>query len=439
MTVQRWEQNRTTPQPYHLERLCKLFGQTAAALGLAEERPVVVSDTTEREDTLRNEQILSLIGSDLTLRLVAVAFGPFRGYQVLQNAMIRIIEEDRAMNEHSITRREALRRVVMLPLLTLKLDVSALPAQLQRPPEEVIAQCAAGITACWELSKGSDENDLHLAFKGVSAYLPTLKTIVRDFAPYRKQAASLAGQCASLKCLLGWHLQGLKEAIAYGEEGIAYGEEAEDIPLVLGTLTRLAWAHYYNKQSKQALRVISQAIPHLKEQKVPLPSHVVSNVYGTIAVMQAINGQQGTEALRRATDHFFAQGATEDRFVYGVMECSHADLILKNGIAHYQQGLYEQAQDSLKQLIDPETLSTKFPLPERSRIEGINIMTLASLKAREKDMEQSISLWKAGISGAIKLRSEQRFDEALLAYEIIEGVWPGERRIKELRELTSHW
>src|SRR5581483_10086915 len=84
ITVQRWEKNRTTPQPYHLERLCKLFGQTAVALGLVEERLVVASNATEQEETLRNEQLLSLIGSDLTLRFVAVAFGPFRGYQVIQ-------------------------------------------------------------------------------------------------------------------------------------------------------------------------------------------------------------------------------------------------------------------------------------------------------------------------------------------------------------------
>ncbi len=437
MTVQRWEQHRTTPHPYHLELLCQLFGQTAAALGLAEEEPLILPDVVEHEETIRNEQLLSLIGPDLTLRFVAVAFGTFKGYQDIQHTMMQIIEEEKAMNENAVTRRGALRHMVALPVLTLKLDVSALTSQLQRPPEEVLAQCAAGITACWELSKGGDENDLRLAFKGVTAYLPALKTIVRDFAPYRKEAASLVGQCASLKCLLSWHLQGLKEAIASGEEGIIYSKEAGDIPLLLGTLNRLAWAHYYNNQSKQALNVIGQAIPYLKEQKTLLSPHVVGGVYSTMAVVQAINGQQGTETSKLAADHFFAQGATGPGFVY--MECTPADLVLKDGIVHYRQGLYKQAQDSLQQLIDVETLKTRLPLPERSRIEGINILTLASLKAKEKDMEQTIYLWKAGISGAIKLCSEQRFHEALLAYQIMESVWPTEQRIKELRDWTSHW
>ncbi len=67
---------------------------------------------------------------------------------------------------------------------------------------EIINQCAAGIAVCWELSKGDDEHDLSPAFNGVSTYLPVLKAVVRDSAPYRKDAASLAGQCALLQCLL---------------------------------------------------------------------------------------------------------------------------------------------------------------------------------------------------------------------------------------------
>ena len=43
------------------------------------------------------------------------------------------------------------------------------------------------------------------------------------------------------------------------------------------------------------------------------------------------------------------------------------------------------------------------------------------------------------MQGAITLQSQQRFDEAFLAYEVMAGVWPGDKRIIELRELTQHW
>jgi hypothetical protein len=54
-------------------------------------------------------------------------------------------------------------------------------------------------------------------------------------------------------------------------------------------------------------------------------------------------------------------------------------------------------------------------------------------------MDLSLRLWKAGIQGAMNLRSEQRFGEALTAYDIMQALWPGDKRIKELRDFTRHW
>jgi hypothetical protein len=54
-------------------------------------------------------------------------------------------------------------------------------------------------------------------------------------------------------------------------------------------------------------------------------------------------------------------------------------------------------------------------------------------------MERAIALWKADIRGATTLQSQQRFEEAYQAYEVMEGVWPNERRIMELRDLIVHW
>src|SRR5260370_15740958 len=112
-----------------------------------------------------------------------------------------------------MTRREALRRLAAIPLVTMSLS-GARPV-LRGPIEDIMAQCAASIAACWELSKSKDDSDLPLAFKGASVYLPTLKSIVVESAKHRQAAASLVGQCELLRTLLGWHLQGLKEAAQY--------------------------------------------------------------------------------------------------------------------------------------------------------------------------------------------------------------------------------
>ena len=76
---------------------------------------------------------------------------------------------------------------------------------------------------------------------------------------------------------------------------------------------------------------------------------------------------------------------------------------------------------------------------KHGRIETINAMALSSLKANNRDMEKTIYLWKAGIEGAKMLQSETNFSEALTIFEFMKVVWPGERRIIELHDLTEHW
>jgi tetratricopeptide (TPR) repeat protein len=361
------------------------------------------------------------VGTDLTMRLLALAFTSHRNYQDIQNTMTRVIEEYDAMNtdnNDTVTRRDALRR----------------------PPEDILTQCAASIAACWELSKGNDDSDLSLAFKGVSAYLPTLKYIVATSSQHRQEAASLAGQCALLKTMLGWHLEGLKEAAAYAREAITYAREANDVPLLLSALDYLAWAEYYDKRSKQALRDIEQAIPLLRQSKkqgLPLSTRLQGGIYSTLALMQSKNGLNGTGSLQQAADAFFAPTTDESRFVY--MDYTTSDLALNDGMVHYHQGEYGKAMDSLSQLIDPEKLTLKMPLPERSRIEGLNIMVLASLKTKNRDMEHIIHIWTEAMSGARTLQSEQRFSEAVTAYEIMEVLWPDDLHIVNLRDLIVHW
>ncbi|HYU71209.1 MAG TPA: hypothetical protein VEL31_00895, partial [Ktedonobacteraceae bacterium] len=75
----------------------------------------------------------------------------------------------------------------------------------------------------------------------------------------------------------------------------------------------------------------------------------------------------------------------------------------------------------------------------RARIEFLNHMALALVKSPTKDMEQTIAYWQAGIQGAKVLQSEQRFNEAATAYEIMESIWSGDKRIASLRELVVHW
>ena len=443
--VNRWESGQHKPNRHFQAQLCQLFGKSAEEFGFIDE----LQTTKKKDKTLEvpnisenipvDPSLANFIRTDLTIHLIQIISEKrtpsCQELQRMQETLTQIIEEDIAMNMNTITRRDALRRIALLPLATF--NFSALGMALPHPVEDILIQCSASIAACWELSKSGDEADLSLAFKIASSYIPTLKGLVKDSTSHRQAAASLVGQCSLLKTVLGWHLQGLKEAEQYAQEAVTYSKEAHDIPLLLSSLDYLAWVHYYNQRSKQALQTISGAIPLFKEHFTSLPSRLLGGIYSTLALMQAKNGQRGTPMIEKASEAFFKTTNEDKRIVY--LDYTISDLILNDGMVNYQQGEYAKAVHSLTQLIDTNTLSSKMPLPERSRIEAINIMTLASLKGPKKDIEQIITLWKAGMQGAKRLQSEQRYSEALTAYNVMEGIWSNEKHIHDLRELSIHW
>jgi tetratricopeptide (TPR) repeat protein len=171
----------------------------------------------------------------------------------------------------------------------------------------------------------------------------------------------------------------------------------------------------------------------LKEHKNSLPQYTHSNIYSAMAVMQSSNGQDARTTLRYAEKILHS----DDAPVY--VDPPIAAFIQNIGMTLYEQGDYGQAMIALEQLVDKEQLTAKQPMPERGRVEIINIMTLTSLKQAKKDKDLSLRLWSEGINGAWALHSEQRYREALLAYEIMQSLWPGEDDIRALRDLAVHW
>ncbi|MBV9689911.1 MAG: helix-turn-helix transcriptional regulator [Ktedonobacteraceae bacterium] len=436
-TLYKWEAGKATPRFYNIQKLCEVYGASAWELGLD-----IVPEVVTSQALATNQALSTFMQTDLTLRLLVLVFEPHRvtyqHLQQLQERIRQILEEEPAIDNDLISRREALHRLALLPFATLQL--SALGASLSRPIEDILTQCAAGIAACWHLSKSAEGSDLALAFRCVSGYLPTLKAIVKDSSQYRKAAATLAGQCALLQTMLGWHLQGLKEAEQYAQEAVIYSREAQDIPLLVSALDYAAWMHSYAKRDQQALHTIEQALPLLKPKShiAPLPSHLRGGVYSTLAVMQAKNGQDAGDSLGLARETFFSSASDEPCFVY-IVDHRASGIVVNDAAVQYYQGKAERALDALSQVIDPETLVAKIPLPERARIETFNDMARAVLRSENKEMERVIYFWRAALEGALKLHSEQRFSEVLVTYEIMGSLWPREKRITELRDLVVHW
>ena len=436
MTVQRWEQNRTTPQPYHLERLCKLFGKTALELGLVEEHLVVAQPANEQEEAT-DDAYTSFRSAHFLLRLWHIIYNwPMNNarYHELQESLILELEDHHRMSrDESMSRRDALRLLAAMPIEICGL--SAVKVVIKRPIEEILTQCAAGITACWDLRKGKD---LVFIFDAVAKYLPTLKEIAR-VAPttQRKAAADLLAQCFLLKASLSWNITTPTDGMRNAQQAETYSKMIEQPLLQVIALRMQAAALCYANQWEQALQTAQQAkyvLDTTPKELIPPIAH--SYVYAGLATYQAYHGQKqdALTSLKKAHATFFEQPSTEKVPLW--IDHSIGNLLLNDGLAHGHLGLYREAVDSFEQIQADHANDMTIPLG--CRIEALIEQATAEVSRDDqpRDMEKCIALWTQGIEGAKVLQSNQKFSDALMAYAAMRAAWPGEMRIKQLRELT---
>jgi transcriptional regulator with XRE-family HTH domain len=438
----RWERGHVRPFGYNIQRLCEVYQATPSQLGLedeawADETPVFAAPG-------KGTTLQQCAGQDMLLRFLALIWNwPRRNthYRGLQIHILQITEGIEAMENNttqgSISRRDALQQLAMLPFALLGLG--EVVSNLDHPAEEVLPVCAAAIAACWELSRSSEAQDVQLAFEGITSYLPALKAIVQHDSSHRKAAAGLLGQSYELKTILGWHKESLSKAVEYAQKAILYSKEADDLPLQTEVYKQLSWLYSYMRQDKLALESIERAMALLQSSKSPLPANLRGSVYSSFAVQLATQrqSQQAITNLRLAHEHYFSPNAPGGELIY--VDSSPAEFILEDGIMHMQLGLQKQALDSFGQIIDAGKLASKMPIPARSRIEALNNWALALLKSQQKDMEQTIKVWTAAIKEAKTLQSEQRFNEALRVYDLMETIWFDDKRVVALREHTQRW
>jgi transcriptional regulator with XRE-family HTH domain len=442
-TIRRWEHRESMLQGHNKWRLMEALGLSSEdELGLdrlrqevkrAQDNQIVLTSFSKQGNGL----LARITRNDVTMRLFALA-SVYQDHREAQSHFMQIIKEyDKTMTNKPMTRRQILRRLLALPLITLSL----LDSDTAGAIDHALSQYAVSIAAAWFLSKSQYAEDLADAFDAVTAYAHVLKSMVKyaTRSAQRQAAASLAAQCDLLRAVLGWHLEGLKEATVYAREALFYSKGAEDIPLQIVVHRRLAWIYYYSKHYQQSLDEANQAVVLLKTSN-GLPHLLHSNIYGTRAIRQALyqKDTDAIESLRLMHQHFEASSDDERQYSY-LVDYDLSNLILAEGMTYAQLGKHDEALNSFAQIVDPEDLSTKVPIAERVRIEILNNQTMSLLKSTQSDMEQAIMLWKANIQGARDLRSKQRFSEAVTTYEAMQMFWPKEKRISDLREYVVHW
>lgn len=311
--------------------------------------------------------------------------------------------------------------------------LSSFEVILFRSHEEILIQCAAGIAACEKLS---NEGDLATPFTLLTTYLPTLSAIVRDNTAHRRSAALLTTQCLFTQTILAMHLEHHQQALDYAKQAATYSETTGDIPLQIMALGRLAWVYLSINQRKTALEKALHMQAVFQRNSTRLSSNVQSYAYGVLAKNQALNRQDeaAQKSLRRARQAFFSTSAFDT-----YMKHDQANFLTDDGVTHLFLAQPEVAIQTFAQIIKLDDLTPRIPLTRRFHPEVVNNLTLALLKVPQKDMEKAIFCWQTGLREAQELRSEQRFKESINLQALLEMVWPGEKRIIELRDCVVHW
>lgn len=463
VTYQRWERGKRRPQPHHMRSLCGIFGpqlvygeqtayledmpsheeETSSFLTPSVSNPpdLIAQATTSILLTEEDQELRSLLTTHMTAHLWSLVLRDHATSHEKRCSIRQAIEEFDSMNaenkNYQITRREAIGTLATLPLITFGLT---LPGKEIASAQygSVLAQCAASLEACWELYENGNKSEMLLGFQCASKYLTTLRNIGQASAQYQKETLHLATQYALLKTILGWHCAGPTATIQYAREAVALSREVGDISLQLSAYNKLAWAYSYEKKYIQALASAQEAeviLEHYEQQPngEPVPSSIRGGIYSTLALMQVKNGQLSDRALGKATER------DPGNDVYAYLDFTRSTMLLEAGWIYCYQDNHTKVMEVLEKRIDPETFSSRIQQTEIGRIETLNIMALSSLKAKDRDIERTIHFWKAAVEEAKTLRSDFFFDMAFTTYEHMAVVWPGERRIRELRGHLEHW
>jgi transcriptional regulator with XRE-family HTH domain len=439
--ISRWENGAAKPSRFYQELLISLFEVTADKLGFIKADTIVVdpyeeTGIIEATDLLEGNPFESPC-IDLEFRIQCIIYEALSQQTTLhelRRKLTSILSEERSIITMDSERRKLLRHLALLPIQAFGLNIVGGPSSHSTAPKDILIHCSAGVTACEQLSKGTD---LHLAYTATLNYIPTLKNIARYNPSHRREASELIAQAMLLLAALSLHVESSKSAIGYAQQAVSYSEASSNLELTLTSLGQLAWIFSSDKQYRKALEKAQLAEYSMKQAKNIHPL-VISNTYAVLGAYSAQNGhrEEALVALDRATQTFFSTATDED---LNYMDYDYPEILLTWGLAHARTQHPEDALKSFSQVIDPVTLTPKMPVSERVRVEFLNNMTLASMKITSRDMGQTIRYWQAGVEGAKILQSEQRFNEALTATEVMESIWPGEHKIINLREQAIHW
>jgi tetratricopeptide (TPR) repeat protein/transcriptional regulator with XRE-family HTH domain len=428
-SLYKWEKGLCKPDDDNIALLCKLYGKSPEALGLAGKHGVGIGVTIER--VTMTDHVRRLLLGDLTSTLTSlVNLWPKRDrrYGELQGAINKAVVDYNTMASSEsvyITRRDAaLTGLALIPIRLCGLDTTEGLRKAKKPETDIdtlLKHSAAGIAACWNLRRGKD---LRSVQEIISLYVPILQPILfSQSEAHCKASAGLLTQSLMLKGSLARDLTNSHVAIAYNEQAIQYSIIAED-PIAQALAHRMQSNVYYvQKNFVQALASAEQAATFLDPN---MDTSIQSFIYTGLASSQAAGGKpdQALSSLKQALNLFDPTVLPPAHIQF-----SHEIMEFNCGRVYRDTGKYAEAAKSLNQAMTASDASALGKIQDSIACAGIE----ACRNDQTRNMQLCIDLWTQGITGARELDSQLFIQEARECYPLLCAAWPREQEVEKLR------
>ena len=383
VTYSRWERGEQDPHPSTLDLLCRTFDMSPEDLGFGH---LVATDARkDLEDLAMDEKRRNLFRQALQI-----------------GAALTLPTSD---------------------LATANTLEQALSAKLSLSDSMLLEHFSKLITICWGLLR---VDGLPTVGSLLPTFLPEITELVQQSPTCQKEAAALAAQGYILAGLVATLQLDHAASEAYCKRAVLLSRVAEDRTLESASLKHLAVKYFDLKHPRQTLQTYQEALQFV-DRVSPL---MQSRTYLGLAAAYAQIGQK-QDALRylgMAQETFPEAPEKDVSFTYA--DCGASSLNHYGGLIYME---LDQPQKAWETFAEVEKLKQRIVIPERTIIEIVNCQAESAVAQRNLDLASTHI--QAGVTGALKLKSERRFADTFAVYKNMRLVWPYEPQVKALGEL----
>jgi transcriptional regulator with XRE-family HTH domain/tetratricopeptide (TPR) repeat protein len=398
-TLWRWEMSIQRPRPYSLRLLCEAYGLSPEELGFgkssSDDR---TPDELEPEDTSDQSGFVRLTREQAQWVANLLALGDHTMFDPTKRMFLM-----ETLKKAGVALTAAGAASLLIdpePWERLSLAVTK-PATLN---QQTLNHFRDLMRVTWEFSNGSE---LDVAERMLPQFLPRLIQV----APHQPEAAILASQGLQLHSILVAHKLKISQKIALCQQAVSYARGTQDSNTLVAALLQLAVAYNYDSQYDNALKSYQEALIYCDQATPLLRSRTYIEAAATFAHYR--RAREADFYLDLAQEAFPADPASDPAYLYA--DHNSGVLALYHGLIYLERG------DTTRAWTGFESFQRFGPTPERIRLEIVNQEGRAALL--EQDLEKYASCLEDGLSGAVRLGSRKRYDEAVGIYRSIPTTW----------------